>query len=233
MINMRLMLGIHIFLRKLPPILMILLLVPGVGATERNGDNHTSGGARTLVILAKLDVDAITNRDLDIYKSVASLAFGLKDPGLAECLTDYILSLEAEALGIVKSESGGSAQQKKIHPETKLMQVILSDLKVWDVNEKEVDLWWARRSLAQQMLENKLKTSSFEPTDEQVTAYYNSRKSKFGNLPEENFKKGIRETLRNQAKDEIIRDWFEGLRRKYKVVNEIPPISELKNKISK
>ncbi len=65
----------------------------------------------------------------------------------------------------------------------------------------------------------KVDSSVVPITDDEALVYFEENRSKFGNLPFENFKQNIRAFLGRQQIDRRLREWFEVLQNKYKVKN--------------
>ena len=91
------------------------------------------------------------------------------------------------------------------------------DWKKLETNEGEVQKMVELKLRAQNFLKFKTESAGVVVTDEDTKAYYEKNRLKFGNMPYDQFKNSIREVLSTQILEERLKDWFEVLRRKYRV----------------
>lgn len=92
-----------------------------------------------------------------------------------------------------------------------------TDWKKLEATEAEVQKMAEIKMRAQSFLKFKTESAGVVVTDEDTKAYYEKNRLKFGNMPYEQFKTSIREVLSTQILEERLKDWFEVLRRKYRV----------------
>lgn len=92
-----------------------------------------------------------------------------------------------------------------------------ADWKKLEVSEAEVQKMAEIKLRAQSFLKFKTESAGVVVTDEDTKNYYEKNRLKFGNMPYEQFKTSIREVLSTQILEERLKDWFEVLRRKYRV----------------
>ncbi len=71
-------------------------------------------------------------------------------------------------------------------------------------------------------LKYKTETATLGVTDEEVRFYYEKNRYKFGNMPLIQFKETIRLFLIKQQMEDRLKEWFEILKKKYKVKNLLP-----------
>jgi hypothetical protein len=86
-----------------------------------------------------------------------------------------------------------------------------------EVSNVELEQMMTRKLKARRFLKFKTETSGVHVRDDEARAYYEKNRVKFGNLPFEQFKHQIKEYLSQELLQERLKDWFEILKRKYRV----------------
>ncbi len=133
---------------------------------------------------------------------------------LSQVLLELLIKLEAESFSVaqvssddIKADIANSKESFKDWAEWKK----------WDVTELELERLIFRRKMAKNFLKFKTESSGVVVSDAEVKAYYEKNRVKFGSAPFEQFKEGIRDVLSQQQLEEKLKDWFEVLKRKYRV----------------
>lgn len=70
---------------------------------------------------------------------------------------------------------------------------------------------------SQIFLKTKTSTSAVDISDQEAKSYFEKNRVKFANLPFDQFKDSIKEFLAREASESRVKDWFEVLKRKYRV----------------
>lgn len=94
------------------------------------------------------------------------------------------------------------------------------DLKV---TQAELEQELSRHLRAKSFLKFKTESAGIQITDEEAQLYYEKNKVRFGNLPMAQFKDSIKQYLSQKKLEENLKDWFELLKRKYRVRYMAPP----------
>ncbi|MFN7730055.1 MAG: hypothetical protein ACK5P7_12930 [Bdellovibrio sp.] len=139
----------------------------------------------------------------DVFKQ-ASSSFVL------ECMVD----LEAENFVVARVED------EVVQETTKSFLNAVGgspDWKKLETNTSEVQKMVELKLRAQNFLKFKTESAGVVVTDADTKAYYEKNRLKFGNMPYDQFKNSIREVLSTQILEDRLKDWFEVLRRKYRV----------------
>lgn len=138
---------------------------------------------------------------------------------VSDLLLQKIVYLETENFSLQAPQS--EFNQKRIK--------VIDDLKKqksWqslDVQTKEFESSLKERIFAQEFI--RFKSDSFQAvvTEDQVRNYFANHKDQFSGLNLDPFKENIRTFLAQQGRDDKMREWFESLRKKYKVKNLLQP----------
>jgi len=100
---------------------------------------------------------------------------------------------------------------------------IQEDLKSWpewhslEVSQVELENQVQRHLRAKEFLKFKTESMGFQISDDEAKAYYEQNRLRFNNLPYENFRDSIKEYLARRDVESKMKDWFDVLRKKYKV----------------
>jgi hypothetical protein len=133
---------------------------------------------------------------------------------LNQMMIEHLVRLEAEAFSVAQ------VSVDEIHRETEQALLRLeswSEWKKWEVSELEVEQILSRRRMAKQFLKFKTESSGVVITDEEAKNYFDKNKVKFGSAKFAQFKDTIKEVLAQKQLEEKLKDWFEVLKRKYRV----------------
>ncbi len=133
---------------------------------------------------------------------------------LAQILLELVVQAEAEnfSVGQVTAEEMTS-HEKHLDEQVKAWQ----DWKNLEVTSGEVQNALARKIRAKNFLKFKTESSSVQISDEEAKTFYEKNRVKFGNLPFVQFKVSIKEVLAQEQLQDKLKDWFDILKRKYRV----------------
>jgi hypothetical protein len=87
------------------------------------------------------------------------------------------------------------------------------------VSNYEIKDWVERKIRAKKFLKYKTDSATLGVTDSEVKEYFDKNRYKFGNMGIDNFKENIRAFLIKQQMEERLKEWFEILKKKYRVRN--------------
>lgn len=133
---------------------------------------------------------------------------------LAQMLLELVVQLEAENFSV------GQVSQDEVVAQGKMISEQLKGWKSWqslEVGPTEVQQMLIRKTRAKNFLKFKMESSGVQVSDEEAKAYYEKNRVKFGNFPFSQFKDSIKEVLAQEQLQGKLRDWFEILKRKYRV----------------
>lgn len=133
---------------------------------------------------------------------------------LSGALLEWIVAKEAEFFSIA-----GVKKDEKLRARQKVTKR-LKKMKRWKalrISSKELDRFLSRKLRAKKFIRFKAETSYIDSTDEEALDYFNKNQKRFAGLDFKKYQKTIKERLNRQKRDQRLRDWFETLRKKYKV----------------
>jgi hypothetical protein len=133
---------------------------------------------------------------------------------LTQVILENVVANEAENFSVAQ-----------VNPEEikQWAQVIQADFSNWgawkslDVTDGELESQISRRLRSQYFLRFKTESTGIKVSDSEIQDYYQRNKVRFGNLPLESFKESIRSYLTQARLEDQLKDWFEILKRKYRV----------------
>ncbi|MEZ0392275.1 MAG: hypothetical protein ACAH59_08675 [Pseudobdellovibrionaceae bacterium] len=133
---------------------------------------------------------------------------------LAQILLEIVVQLEAEnfSIGTVSNEDVSSLE--------KHLEVQVKGWPAWkelEISSAEIQMLIKRKLRAKNFLKFKMESSGVQISDEEAKAFYDKNRVKFGSLPFSQFKGSIKEVLAQEQLQEKLKDWFEILKRKYRV----------------
>lgn len=133
---------------------------------------------------------------------------------LGQSLLELVVQMEAEnfAVGLVSAEDLTGAEKHVVE--------MLKPWPIWqnfEVSDAELRQILKRKLRARNFLKFKTETSGVQISDEEALKYFEKNKVKFGNLPFAQYKENIKEALSRAQVEEKLKDWFEILKRKYRV----------------
>lgn len=133
---------------------------------------------------------------------------------ITQVLLESVVQLEAQNFSV------GEITAKDIQASSQHLNEMVKGWSSWaelQVSASEAEKMISRKLRAKNFLKFKVETSGVQIPDEEARLFYNKNKAKFGNLPFADFKESIREVLAEEQMQEKLKDWFEILKRKYKV----------------
>jgi hypothetical protein len=129
-------------------------------------------------------------------------------------MLEYMVAQEAENFSIAQVDP---AEAKKEAQEFLKAVAGSSEWSKFEASSSEIEKFIERKHRTQNFLKFKTDSAGVTVTDEEAKAYYEKNRMKFGNLPFAQFKDSIKEVLSRQMLEDRLKDWFEVLRRKYRV----------------
>ena len=133
---------------------------------------------------------------------------------LKEVMLESVVAFEANSFAV------GSLDNEELKAGVANLVKNLQGLKIYQelgVTEKELESTYLRQVQSKQFLKVKTENSEVKVSDEEALKYFEKNKVKFGALPFEQFKENIKHVLSREKMEESLKDWFEILKRKYKV----------------
>lgn len=133
---------------------------------------------------------------------------------LAQVILEQVIQLEAENFSV------GAVSREDIESFQKHLQESVNGWELWkklEVTTAEIEKIILRKLRAKNFLQFKMETSGVQISDEEAKKYFEKNRVKFGNLPFAQFKDGIKEVLAQEQMQEKLKDWFDILKRKYRV----------------
>lgn len=133
---------------------------------------------------------------------------------LTRMMIDWIVSLEAENLNVADIEFG----ELQLRQTRFLIEMAaLPEWKGLGYSQAEVTAALRRKLRSRAFLQFKIETSGILVTDDEAKEYYDKNRAKFGNYGFSQFKGSIKEALTQQKLESRLKDWFEILKKKYRV----------------
>lgn len=133
---------------------------------------------------------------------------------LTRMMIDWIVALEAENLSVAEVELA-DLQLKQTR--FLIEMAALPEWKKLDYTTAEVATALKRKLRSRAFLQFKIETSGILVTEDEAKNYYDLNRAKFGNYGFNQFKGSIKEALTQQKLQERLKDWFEILKKKYRV----------------
>jgi hypothetical protein len=161
--------------------------------------------------------------DLQKNKSKKGASLSLLSPGLAtdsfrkalnKIMVETVVLKEAETLAL--SEVAADEVEAIIARALPYLQNAEAWLEL-QVTESELRLHVQRKVRTQSFLKFKTQNSGVQITDLEAEKYFEKNKVKFGGLPFVQFKDQIKKVMAEEMVQNQLEDWFELLRRKYRV----------------
>jgi hypothetical protein len=133
---------------------------------------------------------------------------------LSQVLLEWVVSKEAENFSIAQV-SADDVRTSMAH--VKELTAAWPFWKTLEVSSAELEQMMTRKLKARNFLKFKTETSGVRISEREVKEYYDKNRLKFGNTPLEQVKGQIREYLSREQTQGRLKDWFEILKRKYRV----------------
>jgi hypothetical protein len=133
---------------------------------------------------------------------------------LSQVLLELVVSMEAENFSIGQVPAS-EVQSAMAH--VKDMVAGWAPWKNLEVSSGEFEQMMTRKLKARNFLKFKTDTSGVRVTEHDIKNYYDKNRLKFGNTPLAQVKPQIKDFLSQELLQERLKDWFEILKRKYRV----------------
>lgn len=133
---------------------------------------------------------------------------------LSQVLLELVVSMEAENFSIGQVPAN-EVQNAMAH--VKEMVAGWAPWKDLEVSSGELEQMMTRKLKARNFLKFKTETSGVRVTEHDIKNYYEKNRLKFGNTPLVQVKSQIKDFLSQELLQERLKDWFEILKRKYRV----------------
>jgi hypothetical protein len=133
---------------------------------------------------------------------------------LAQILLEMVVQSEAENFSIGQVAGSDIAVNEK-HLEEQVKG--WTPWKQLEVSSAEIHQSLNRKMRAKNFLKFKTETSGVQISDDEAKVFYEKNRVKFGNMPFAQFKDSIKEVLAQEQLQEKLKDWFDILKRKYRV----------------
>lgn len=133
---------------------------------------------------------------------------------LNQVFLELIVFLEAENFSVAQVDSG------EVNKNSQRALQLFKDWDFWkklEVGQAEIEMLVLRKMRARAFMKFKTESSQGVITDEEAKAYFEKNRVKFGAAPFGQFKENIKEFLSQEQTQNRLRDWFEVLKRKYRV----------------
>jgi hypothetical protein len=178
--------------------------------------------------LAVVGTHYVTSRELIMSQSLESLLWSptskapakiklaneISDKEISALLMEWVLFYEAEAFSVGKPSDEDIQNLLNQFEKNKSHIIEWNSLEVSSSELKELLI---RKLTAKNFLKFKTELSGIQVDDEEARKYFDKNRSKFGNLPYSTFKENIKSYLSQKMMEDRTKDWFEVLKRKYKV----------------
>jgi hypothetical protein len=152
----------------------------------------------------------------ELVEATHSLDSPLFGRQLTSALLEKVVALEAESFSIANIE------ESEVSTSIQKIQKDLKNDKQWlelQVTSSELKDWIERKVRSKKFLKYKTDSATLGVTDGEVKEYFDKNRYKFGNMSIDNFKENIRAFLIKQQMEERLKEWFEILKKKYRVRN--------------
>ena len=133
---------------------------------------------------------------------------------LSQVLAEWVVVLEADAFSVANLNEG---EARKLAESIQKVYANWSEWKKLDLSITEIETFVTRRLRARQYLKYKTESIGAAIPESEVKQYYDKNRVLFAQIPYENIKDSIREHLNQVQSEDRFRDWFDVLKRKYKV----------------
>lgn len=133
---------------------------------------------------------------------------------LGQSLLELVVQMEAENFSV-----GPVSNQEKEELINKFMEACKNQAAFshGEFSQKEIDLMFYRKLRSRNFLKFKTETTGVNISDEEIQQYYNKNSVKFSGISLSQVQENIRDLLSRQFVESKLKDWFEILKRKYRV----------------
>lgn len=206
-------------------IISLFLFLPSLAAPKEVVTRAVVEVGSHVVTSREVMISSLLDRALQIPTSVMPSKVSKKDWGLidgsaefekqlSQLILERVVLLEAENFSLGKASTEEHANISR-HANSVLKEI--NEWKKLEVTEAEFEQAFSRKLRVKNFLKFKRDSYGVQVNDEDVKNYYEKNRVKFGELPLAQFKESIREYLSQEQLQERLKDWFEILKRKYRV----------------
>lgn len=181
--------------------------------------------------VGSVDGGVFTTRDGALSGLMDRLLAGAKDPGPPSLPGSPVGRREAAALlleeAVAREASSfkiGDAPADEIKALAQKAEKHIAGNKDWKkfaYTAEEIHRTAERKLSAKNLIRIRSESMKGSISDAEAQAYFEKNRVKFGSLPFASFKNNIKAFLAQQQLEERLRSWFEILRRKYKVREDV------------
>lgn len=209
-------------------LLAIGLLLAVVGLSYAHAENEL------IRSVGQVGDDVITSRDIQIsglmdqaLKNYSETAQGKKTPvntipregeifdkNMSQGMLEWVLAKEASSFSIAE------VSDDQLNKAREYLTKTLNGQKAWDdlkVTQLELDMALKRKLQAGNFLKFKTQASSISVSDQDAQSYYEKNKKRFSGMDFNSNKERIKSVLAEQRLKEGMQEWFDMLKRKYRV----------------
>lgn len=174
----------------------------------------------------------VTSREVQINQALEQLLYPEKKSSEVKILTDFdspsfakqvtavllewVVHMEANQVAVSRATED---DLQNAHSKVKSALQKNSAWKSLRVTSKELDSTLKRKIQAKKFIRFRADSSVVPVSDLEAQRYFDQNRTRFGNLPFDNFRVGIKSLLARQQVEHRLKDWFEVLRGKYQVRN--------------
>ncbi len=133
---------------------------------------------------------------------------------LAQILLEMVVQAEAENFSV------GQVTEAELMARNQHLETQIAGWKGWqqlEVSDAEIRQALNRKIRARNFLKFKTETTGVQISDDEAKIFYDKNRVKFGNMSFSQFKDSIKEVLAQEQLQDKLKDWFDILKRKYRV----------------
>jgi hypothetical protein len=216
-------------------IFIFVFLLPTLSWAKSASSATLAEVAGKVVTTRDVQISSVMNHWFSLHDQpsapkAASKAKGLKpidyrswflDPK-SEAFRHELSAVMVEQLVVVEAENFSVAKLSKAEIDTVVHSLgeelkASSEWQALEISPAELEEHVSRHLRAKEFMKFKAESMGLQVSDETARAYYEKNRIRFNNLPFENFKSSIKEYLTSQDVESKMKDWFDVLRKKYKV----------------
>jgi hypothetical protein len=133
---------------------------------------------------------------------------------LNQAILEKVVNLEADSFSFAQIPESEMSELKKT------VEMNLKNKSNWknlQVEDSELETWLKIKRRAQKYIDYKTELNSMKINEDEIRSYFDQNRYKFGSSSYVSFKDNIRQYLLKQKISSRLKEWFEVLRKKYKV----------------
>ncbi len=194
-----------------------------------------NGLAYSNKIVGDTSVFSLSSRDVEIQyllelnwyseNSNSKQSFPLSEEVLknetSNALLEVVVFEEAKSFAVVSLGANELQSQIELIKQNLQKSPNVAYWNSLEVSEAELKEIAEKKLRAKKFIQFKRRSSDVAVSDIEAQKYYDDNKARLGKLSFEVLKERIKLSLRSEQSDARLKEWFEGLRRKYKVRNNL------------